>query len=341
MENKVKSLISACGEECKNADSPLALGAVKAKYLGKSGLLTALLQGMRDLPPEERPAAGKIVNAARESLEELFLRLEDEFRTKAINEKIAGQKIDVTLPVINPALKRGSLHPLTKIKNEIIDIFSGLGFSVKEGPEVETDYYCFQALNIPKDHPARDMQDTFFISENIVLRTHTSPNQVRVMEKEKPPIKIICPGAVYRNDDDATHSPMFNQIEGLVVDKHITMCDLMGTLEIFTKSVFGPNSKIRFRPSYFPFTEPSVEVDMSCTNCCGVGCKVCKGTGWMEILGAGMVNPKVLEYAGVDSNVYGGFAFGLGIDRIAMIKYGIPDIRLLFENDIRLLKQFS
>ncbi|HIW55770.1 MAG TPA: phenylalanine--tRNA ligase subunit alpha, partial [Firmicutes bacterium] len=228
----------------------------------------------------------------------------------------------------------------TLVADEIMDIFKGLGFEVLEGPEIETDYYCFEALNIPKNHPARDMQDTFYITDNILLRTHTSPNQVRVMEKKQPPIKMLCPGKVYRSDDDASHSPMFHQIEGLVVDKHITLCDLQGTLEAFAQALFDEKTKTRFRPSFFPFTEPSVEVDLTCSNCGGKGCKLCKGTGWIEVLGAGMVHPKVLENCGISSEKYTGYAFGMGLERIAMIKYGIPNIKLFFENDARFLKQF-
>ncbi|MBR2372475.1 MAG: phenylalanine--tRNA ligase subunit alpha, partial [Clostridia bacterium] len=248
---------------------------------------------------------------------------------------------DITLP--HEAVyfeERGHLHPVNLVANEIMDIFKGLGFEVLEGPEIETDYYCFEALNIPKNHPARDAQDTFYIAEDIVLRTHTSPNQVRVMEKKQPPIKMLCPGKVYRSDDDASHSPMFHQIEGLVVDKNVTLCDLMGTLEAFAQALFNEKTKARFRPSFFPFTEPSVEVDLTCSSCGGKGCKLCKGTGWIEVLGAGMVNPKVLENCGIDSSKYTGYAFGMGLERIAMIKYGIPNIKLFFENDVRFLKQF-
>jgi phenylalanyl-tRNA synthetase alpha chain len=293
---------------------------------------------MKDLSADERPIVGKFVNLARERLENAFDEKEKMLKEAEQNVRLGAETIDISIN--DDKIKVGALHPLTKIKDEIINIFVGLGFFIKEGPEVETEYYNFLALNIPKDHPARDMQDTFYISENILLRTHTSPNQVRVMEKQKPPLKMLCPGTVYRSDDDATHSPMFNQIEGLVLDKHITLCDLQGTLDLFAKKMFDGDTKTRLRPSYFPFTEPSVEVDLSCGICKGSGCKFCKGTGWIEVLGAGMVNPKVLKNSGIDPDIYGGFAFGMGIERIALIKYGIPDIRLLFENDVRFLKQF-
>ena len=254
-------------------------------------------------------------------------------------DKLKSEFIDITLPSNGKNL--GTLHPLTLVKNEIIDIFTGLGFTVKEGPEIETDFYNFQAMNIPLDHPARDMQDTFYVNDNILLRTHTSPMQARVMLDEKPPIKILVPGKVYRSDDDATHSPMFQQIEGLYVDKHVTLSDLKATLDLFAKALFSSKTMTRFRPSHFPFTEPSVEVDLSCAMCDGAGCRICKGTGWIEILGAGVVNPQVLINCNIDPNEYSGYAFGLGIERITMIKYGIPDMRILFDNDIRFLKQYK
>ena len=262
-----------------------------------------------------------------------------DIKKKEFQQKYRDESVDVTLPGKKPEL--GSLHPLNIVKNKIIDAFVGLGFNIFEGPEIDTDYYCFQALNIPKDHPARDMQDTFYINDNIVLRTQTSAVQARVMQAGAPPIRIISPGKVYRSDDDASHSPIFNQFEGLAIDKHITMGDLQGCLQTFAEKLFSKDTKVRLRPSYFPFTEPSVEVDVTCSMCHGKGCRVCKGTGWVEILGAGIVNPHVLDMCGIDSKEYSGFAFGFGIDRIAMIKYGIPNIKMLYENDVRFLKQFN
>lgn len=316
------------------------LQKIKSESLGKNSELTNLLKSMRDIPAEERPRFGQMVNEARKLIEEAFVDAERKMKEKTLRDKLEKERVDITLPCDNAVQGRGHLHPITLVADEIMDIFKGLGFEVLEGPEIETDYYCFEALNIPKNHPARDMQDTFYITDNILLRTHTSPNQVRVMEKKQPPIKMLCPGKVYRSDDDASHSPMFHQIEGLVVDKHITLCDLQGTLEAFAQALFDEKTKTRFRPSFFPFTEPSVEVDLTCSNCGGKGCKLCKGTGWIEVLGAGMVHPKVLENCGISSEKYTGYAFGMGLERIAMIKYGIPNIKLFFENDARFLKQF-
>ena len=316
------------------------LQKIKSESLGKNSELTNLLKSMRDIPAEERPRFGQMVNEARKLIEEAFADAERKMKEKTLRDKLEKERVDITLPCDNAVQGRGHLHPITLVADEIMDIFKGLGCEVLEGPEIETDYYCFEALNIPKNHPARDMQDTFYITDNILLRTHTSPNQVRVMEKKQPPIKMLCPGKVYRSDDDASHSPMFHQIEGLVVDKHITLCDLQGTLEAFAQALFDEKTKTRFRPSFFPFTEPSVEVDLTCSNCGGKGCKLCKGTGWIEVLGAGMVHPKVLENCGISSEKYTGYAFGMGLERIAMIKYGIPNIKLFFENDARFLKQF-
>ena len=316
------------------------LQKIKSESLGKNSELTNLLKSMRDIPAEERPRFGQMVNEARKLIEEAFADAERKMKEKTLRDKLEKERVDITLPCDNAVQGRGHLHPITLVADEIMDIFKGLGFEVLEGPEIETDYYCFEALNIPKNHPARDMQDTFYITDNILLRTHTSPNQVRVMEKKQPPIKMLCPGKVYRSDDDASHSPMFHQIEGLVVDKHITLCDLQGTLEAFAQALFDEKTKTRFRPSFFPFTEPSVEVDLTCSNCGGKGCKLCKGTGWIEVLGAVMVHPKVLENCGISSEKYTGYAFGMGLERIAMIKYGIPNIKLFFENDARFLKQF-
>ncbi|BAF60131.1 phenylalanyl-tRNA synthetase alpha subunit [Pelotomaculum thermopropionicum SI] len=316
------------------------LNEIRIRYLGKKGELTRVLRSMGSLSAEERPRIGQAANEIRD-----FIEKELAARTAALKEmvkeqKLRGDKIDVTLPGM--PLPGGGKHPLTLVLEEIQRIFLGLGYSIVEGPEVETDYYNFEALNLPKDHPARDMQDTFFIGGEILLRTHTSPVQVRTMEKTAPglPVKIIVPGKVYRRDDDATHSPMFHQVEGLAVDRRITFSDLKGTLDLFAREMFGPQTRTRFRPSYFPFTEPSAEVDISCVMCGGRGCRVCSQTGWLEILGSGMVHPRVLEVSGYNSEEVTGFAFGMGVERIAMLKYGIDDMRLLFENDLRFLQQF-
>lgn len=316
------------------------LNDVRVKVLGKNGELTALLKGMKDLPAEQRPEAGKIVNIAREELERALSSRQKVLEQAELEKRLATEKIDITIDA--PPLVAGGYHPLTIVRNKITQFFSSLGFAIVETPEIETDYYNFEALNIPADHPAREMQDTFFITENILLRSQTSAGQIRTMEKVKPPIKMISPGRVFRADEvDATHSPVFHQIEGLVVDKGITMCDLKGILDLFAQKFFGPDTKTRFRPSYFPFTEPSVEVDASCGQCGGKGCRVCKGTGWIEILGAGMVNRNVLINCDIDPDVYTGYAFGVGLDRITNIIYGITDLRTVFENDIRFLKQFN
>lgn len=301
--------------------------------------LKGISGGMKDLPKEERPAFGKILNQFKTDVETIFEERAAVLKEEEMQKKYEAEKVDITLP--GKMRKAGALHPITLVKNQLIDIFAGMGFKVFEGPEIETDYYNFTALNTPKDHPARDMQDTFYLSDNLLLRTQTSAGQIRVMEKEKPPIKILSPGRVFRSDDDATHSPMFHQMEGLVVDEGITLCDLQGMLSEFAKKMFTSATKVRLRPSYFPFTEPSVEVDLSCSECGGKGCRLCKGTGWIEVLGAGMVNRHVLENCGVDPDKYTGFAFGMGIERIAMLKYGVNNIRALFENDVRLLEQFS
>ena len=318
-----------------NAD----LEQIKIKYLGKKGELTAVLRGMGALSAEERPVVGQLANEVRASIEAAIKEKLQAEQAKQLEEKLKAEKLDVTMPA-KPA-PVGHIHPLTRVQRELEDVFIGMGFSIVEGPEVELDYYNFQALNIPENHPARDTQDTFYITDNILLRSQTSPVQVRTMEQQKPPIRIISPGRVYRSDAlDATHSPLFHQLEGLVVDKGITMGDLKGTLEIFAKRLFGEKTQIRFRPHHFPFTEPSAEVDVSCFVCGGKGCRLCKGEGWIEILGAGMVHPFVLSNCGIDPEVYSGFAFGLGIERITMTKYGIDDIRLFYENDERFLEQF-
>ena len=322
--------------ECATSKELIEL---KMEYLGKGGKISALSKGMRDVPAEERPEAGRLLGELRAWAEEQFDAREKELKRRELAAKVAGERIDVTMPAKFHA--GGSVHPVTLVRRELEEIFSGMGFNIFEGPEIERDYYNFQALNIPADHPARDMQDTFFVGGEYLLRSQTSSGQIRVMEKQTPPIKVLSPGRVYRSDSDATHSPMFHQMEGLVVDKGITLCDLKGILDEFARRMFTAETKTRFRPSYFPFTEPSVEVDLSCKNCGGKGCRICKGTGWIEVLGAGMVNRRVLENCGIDPDVYTGFAFGIGLERIAMIKYGIGDIRLLFENDVRFLRQFK
>ena len=311
----------------------------KMNYLGKTGSISALSKGMRDVPAEQRPEVGKLISDLRTWAEQVFADKEEQIKKAELAARYASERIDVTMPA--QFRETGTLHPISLVKKEIIDCFAGMGFEIFEGPEIEKDYYNFQALNIPADHPARDMQDTFFVTEDFLLRSQTSSGQIRVMENKRPPIKVLSPGRVYRSDSDATHSPMFHQMEGLVVDKGITLCDLKGLLDEFARKMFTSETKTRIRPSYFPFTEPSVEVDLSCHNCGGKGCRICKGTGWIEILGAGMVNRKVLENCGVDPDEYTGFAFGMGLERIAMIKYGINDMRYLFENDVRLLKQFK
>lgn len=318
------------------------LNDIRVAYLGKKGPITEVLRGMGKLSAEERPKMGALVNEVREQITENLTEKQELLEKEEVERKLASETIDVTLP--GRPIKVGGPHPLTKVIEEIEDLFLGMGYSIAEGPEVETDYYNFEALNLPKDHPARDMQDSFYITEDILLRTQTSPVQARTMEKHKGkgPVKIICPGKVYRRDnDDATHSHQFTQIEGLVVDENIRMSDLKGTLNTFAKKMFGEDREIRLRPSFFPFTEPSVEMDISCFKCGGDGCNVCKKTGWIEILGAGMVHPNVLEMSGFDPKKYTGFAFGMGPERIAMLKYGIDDIRHLYTNDNRFIKQFS
>ena len=339
MKEKLEQIRASVEEALKTADAMDALENIRIRYMGKKGELTAVLKGMGKLSAEERPKIGALANEIRQRLEKEI----DERKTAILEEletkKLESEVIDVTMP--GKKNEEGKMHPLTQVKKELEEIFMGMGFSVADGPEVELDYYNFEALNIPKNHPARDEQDTFYIADNIVLRTQTSGMQVRVMEKTKPPIRIIAPGKVYRSDtQDATHSPVFHQIEGLVVDKNITMADLKGTLEMFVKKLYGEETRVRFRPHHFPFTEPSAEMDYSCFNCGGKGCSVCKGEGWIEILGCGMVHPKVLANCGIDPEEYTGFAFGIGLERIAMGKYSINDLRLFFENDMRFLEQF-
>ena len=315
------------------------LEALRIRYLGKKGELTAVLRGMGKLSAEERPVIGQIANEVREAIEnELTVRAQEQ-KTAALAARLAAEKLDVTVPGTAPEI--GHIHPLDRVQRDMEEIFIGMGFDIVEGPEVEYDYYNFQALNIPPDHPARDTQDTFYITDNILLRSQTSPVQARTMEKRKPPIRIISPGRVYRSDAmDATHSPLFHQMEGLVVDKNVTMGDLKGTLEMFAKKMFGEETKVRFRPHHFPFTEPSAEVDVSCFACGGKGCRLCKGEGWIEILGAGMVHPNVLRMCGIDPDEYSGFAVGMGVERVTMLKYHIDDIRHLYENEVRFLSQF-
>jgi len=339
MREQLEQIKLTATAQLDSADSIEALEEARIKYLGKKGELTAILKGMGGLSAEERPVIGALANEVREFLTNAIDTKKSEMEAKLQDEKLAKEVIDITMP--GKKSKVGNLHPLTKVLDEFKDTVIGLGFSIAEGPDVETDYYNFEALNIPKNHPARDTQDSFYVEDNIVLRTQTSPMQIRVMENKKPPIRIIAPGRVYRSDAmDATHSPIFHQIEGLVVDKGITMADLKGTLEALIKSIYGDKAVCRFRPHHFPFTEPSVETDVQCFNCGGKGCSMCKGEGWIEILGGGMVHPKVLANCGIDPEVYSGFAFGIGLERLVMGRYDINDIRLFYENDVRFLKQF-
>ena len=339
IEEKIEQLKKRIDEVTKDIKSSKSLAELKMAFFGKQGEISELMKGMRDVPKEKRPEVGKIINALRDWANERFDSLAETVKKIELDALYKSEKIDVTLP--GRKVQTGAYHPDTLVVRELVDVFSGMGFEIFEGPEIENDYYNFTALNTPKDHPARDMQDTFYITDELLLRTQTSAGQIRVMENKKPPIKILSPGKVYRSDDDATHSPMFSQMEGLVVDRGITLCDLKGMLDEFAKKVFGPSVKTRLRPSYFPFTEPSVEVDVSCFECGGKGCRLCKGTGWIEVLGAGMVNRRVLEGCGIDPDEYSGFAFGMGIERIAMLKYGINNMKLLFEGDVRFLKQFK
>lgn len=314
------------------------LNEVRVRFLGKSGEFTSLMKLLGTVSKEERPEAGRILNEARVAIETALSSAVKAVQAAEQAARLAAEAVDVTLS--GKRHETGAFHPVTKIREEILKVFLGMGFSVAEGPEIETDLFNFQLLNVPKDHPARDMQDTFYIGDNLVLRTHTSPMQAHIMKTEKPPIRVVIPGRVYRPDDDASHSPIFHQIEGLAVDRKITVGDLQGCLQTFAEQLFDKDTKIRLRPSYFPFTEPSVEADATCAICHGKGCRVCKGTGWVELLGAGIVNPAVLDMCGIDSKEYSGFAFGLGLERIAMIKYGIPNIKLFYENDVRFLGQF-
>ncbi len=339
MKEKLEAIRQAAERAALAAPDEKQIEEIRVKYLGKKGEITALLKQMGSLSPEERPKMGQLVNDAKTKVEAVINAQKERLKEKATELKLKSETLDITLP--ERPVNVGGLHPLSIVTNDLIDIFQSMGFDVLDGPEVETDHYNFECLNVPADHPARDMQDTFYLADKILLRTQTSAAQIRTMENRKPPIRIICPGRVFRADEvDATHSPVFHQLEGLVVDKGVTMCDLMGVLEQFAREIYGEDVKVRFRPSFFPFTEPSVEVDVSCTECGGKGCRVCKGEGWIEILGAGMVHPNVLRSCGIDPDVYTGFAFGIGIDRITTTRYKISDIRLLFENDKRFLEQF-
>jgi phenylalanyl-tRNA synthetase alpha chain len=332
------SLRDSFHKESESVTSLPDLQQLKVKYLGKKGLVTEKLKTLSAIAPEHRPAYGKTVNELKQHIEQEIIRVELLLKQEEYKKSILTEALDVTLP--GKYTPFGREHPIHKVLSEITGIFSSMGFEVEEGPEVELDYYNFEALNIPKNHPARDMQDTFYISDEVVLRTHTSPVQIRVMEKRKPPLKIIAPGKVYRCDADISHTPMFHQVEGFMVDTDIAFSDLKGVLQLFIHSMFSAETPVRFRPSYFPFTEPSAEVDIGCIFCSGKGCRVCKQTGWLEILGAGMIHPRVFEYVGYNPEMYTGFAFGMGVERITMLKFGIDDIRLFFENDLRFLRQF-
>ena len=339
MKAELEAIAKQALEELKGAQDLKVLDAVRVKYLGKKGELTAILKQMGKLTAEERPVIGQLANQVRADIDQMLEQTKTDLEAKALDIRLAGETLDVTLPGQKKPL--GKKHPLTIVLDELKEIVVGMGFEIATGPEVELDYYNFEALNIPKDHPSRDTQDTFYISDNVLLRTQTSPMQIRTMEKKKPPIRIIAPGRVYRSDAvDATHSPLFHQVEGLVVDKGITMADLKGTLEVFVKRLYGDSTVVRFRPHHFPFTEPSAELDVQCFHCHGEGCSLCKGEGWIEILGCGMVHPQVLLNCGIDPEEYSGFAFGLGLERMVMMRYGIDDLRLFYDNDVRFLKQF-
>ena len=339
MEEKIKELRAAIEQAGAAVADQAQLSEFWQKFLSKNGEVAGLTKSLRDVPKEERPAVGKTINEFKQWAEAQYQTLSAQVEQAALAARNAAETVDITMPAkVRP---NGSLHPITLVKNEIIDVFAGMGFEIYEGPEIEDDDHNFTRLNVPKNHPARDMQDTFYVADDIVLRTQTSGGQIRVMDMEKPPIKVLVPGRVFRSDSDATHSPMFHQMEGLVVDKGITLCDLQGMLDKFVQALFGSEVKTRLRPSYFPFTEPSVEVDVSCFECGGKGCPLCKHTGWIEVLGGGVVNRKVLENCNIDPDEYSGFAFGIGIERIAMLKYGINNIGLMFENDLRFLKQFK
>ncbi len=339
MKDKLQALEAEALSRVASASDLPALEGVRVAYLGRKGALTACLRDMGSLTSEERPEVGKVANQVKAAIEAALGEREAELRGAQSGARLAREAVDVTRPGRGP--HRGGLHPVTLVVREILDIFVRMGFSVVEGPEVELEYYNFEALNIPADHPARDMQDTFYVAPGVVLRTHTSPVQVRVMESRGPPVKVVAPGKVYRCDSDTTHSPMFHQVEGLLVDRGVTFADLKGTLTEFVHRYYGPETSVRLRPSYFPFTEPSAEVDIRCVLCRGAGCRVCKGSGWLEVLGSGMVDPAVYGFVDYDPEAVQGFAFGLGVERIAMLKYGLDDIRLFYENDVRFLSHFA
>ena len=339
MQQIIDQLTAQAGAALAAAGDRQSLAAFWQEYLSRNGKVAGLMKELRNVAPEERPAAGKIINECKARLTADYEAAAARIEAAELARRNAAEAVDITLPAKRRAL--GGLHPITLVKNQIIDVFAGMGFEVYEGPEIEDDDHNFTRLNVPRNHPARDMQDTFYVTDDLLLRTQTSPGQIRTMDAEKPPIKVLVPGRVFRSDSDATHSPMFHQMEGLVVDKGITLCDLQGMLDVFVQRLFGSEVRTRLRPSYFPFTEPSVEVDVSCFACHGKGCSLCKHTGWIEILGGGVVNQKVLRNCNIDPEVYSGIAFGIGIERIAMLKYGINNIGLLFENDLRFLRQFQ
>lgn len=339
LEEKLNTLLKDALSAIEQAPTSQKLYEVKVQFMGKQGQFSTFMREMANLPKDQRPAFGKLVNEKKQKFEETYAQQEKTLKKKELNSKIENEALDLTLP--GPKGLSGSRHPIDMMTNEIVEILSRIGYSVRTGPMIESDWYNFEALNIPKNHPARDEQDTFYIDDEHVLRTHTSPIQIRTMQNEKPPLRILAPGSVFRCDSDISHSPNFHQIEGLLIDKQVSMADLKGTISYFAKAIFGDNIKVRFRPSFFPFTEPSAEADCSCPICKGKGCRMCKQTGWIEIGGCGLVNPKVLEFAGLDPNEWQGFAFGFGIERMAIIKYGIEDIRLFSENDVRFLGQFE
>lgn len=338
MKDKLSKIEEAALQSAVEAVTEAELQQVRARYLGRKGEITAVMKGMGQLTPEERPLVGALANEVKDRLEAAFTERLEGLRQELMQQSLASEKLDVTLP--GRVQRRGFKHPITQVTEEIVAIFAALGFGVVEGPEIEKDFYNFEALNIPKDHPARDMQDTFYVSEDVVLRTHTSPVQIRTMLEHEPPVRVVAPGTVYRRDSDITHSPMFHQIEGFLVDRKVTFGDLKGILTTFINEFFGQKVDVRFRPSFFPFTEPSAEVDIQCVICGGSGCRVCGHSGWLEILGSGMIDPEVFKSVNYDPELYSGFAFGLGIERVAMLKYGVNDLRLFFENDLRFLKQF-
>ena len=339
MREKINEILERTLEELKSANDSQSLDAVRVRVLGKKGELTGILRGMGQVAADMRPKIGQWVNEAREKLEEAIGEAQKKIADRELEKRLENEKVDVTMPV--EGRSAGSLHPMSIVLEQLLDIFTGMGFEAVEGPEVELDHYNFELMNIPKNHPARDAQDTFYIDDNVVLRTHTSPVQARIMTTRKPPIRIVSFGLVYRADEeDATHSPVFHQLEGLVIDENISMGDLKGTLDTFARRLYGEGVTTRFRPSFFPFTEPSAEVDLTCAACRGKGCRICKDTGWIEVLGSGMVNPKVLEMCGIDSRKYSGFAFGMGVERLSNLKYNVPDMRYLYENDVRFLRQF-